>query len=558
MAYIIINSMEGKYLVKRPLEVFLPLTAGIRLSLSSSILIQVAIPPNNQMEGVVEVAHRPTIKKIIKVARDAYVNESVPTLNYGNRSQLRVGVDMDGHKYRSFLLFDLSTLDKGLTFVSAKLNLNAANPIYSIDHIEISTLNKSFDEYGITWDNQPSRLKFIDILEVDKGSEKLIFTLTDVIKEWYLDSRTNNGILLKEFNNSLDKLISLHSKEGGYPPNLEVEYFDPTFGVPKQSTKLISLTVLNKKSSSIPISVNVITYMRDSTVPINMLVKSIRGELWVESRITVNKLPISLTVKQVRSDSIPVEFKVSHLLEDVIPLGMNVTQNSLPTRFNVRAISELLLESKISIRAIPLSLLVSKRDLDVSLNVRTLSEIPIYMSVSKKGIPIEFSVMKPSSIKIEANVLKRKNEYLNVSFSIGRTSIPIEFYYKQGTSIPIEFLLLGKRFNELPLTLSIYKSDYSVVPIEFETQAISDLLISMDVFSRNLDVSMFVLKNKESFKNLEMNVRKFDSLPLELHVTKFKDLLVYMEVKKIWFSDIGIRLVIGGKGKQKRSYVFIM
>jgi len=557
MAYLIINSMEGKYQVSRPSEEFLPLTADIFLTKDKFIPIEFVIPPNNVMEGIVDVFARPTIKKKLSVIRDAYVSEKVPTYNYGNRSQIRVGVDTDGTRFRSFLLFDLSSLEEKLTIISAKLHFNVANPEYTLDHMEISTSNKTFDEYGITWDNQPSRQKLIDVFEIEKNKEALSFTITDVVKEWYQDSRTNNGILLKEFGTSKGSQITLHSKEGGYPPYLEIEYFDPNFGVPRHNSLPMEMTVQKGDEKSIPLEFNVITYKKDEPLPLEMFVKSIRGELWIEGYISVTTLPLHANIKKVQDKPLPLEFIVSFSDESPIPIEFNVTQNSLPIHLNIRAINELVFESRVTVNSIPLQMFISQRSLDVSFHVRGFNEIGLSAQISKQDIPIEFNVAKANYIGISGNIIKRLNDTRDIEFTVGRREIPLEFYLRQGHSIPVELSILARREKTIGLTLNVYKSNSSTRPLEFNTKAISDLLFEMEVNSKYLDLSMVVLRKKEAFRNIELNVRSFEAIPLEFIVTKFKDLPLFMEVQKIWFDDIEIRMIIGRLDK-KRSYVFIM
>ena len=555
--------MRGQYLVKRPLKNEVDFNLTVLKMLNNEIPITLGIKPNNRMRGQFDIFERPRVKQELPPIKDSYVYESAPTFNYGNKSQMRVGVDDSGKRFRSFLLYDLTQLKKNLNIISVKLKLTTSNPSYTIDMFEISTANKDYNELGLTWSNQPSRDKFIDIIEVDKSKEIIEIDVTDIVKEWYANSRINNGFILKEFETALGKMISFYTKESDYPPILEVEYFDPTFGLPRTNYLDFDFTILQNQHNEIPIRLDVITYKRDSDLPFELLPISQIGELYIELRVTNTELPVEVTVQKKLDDNIPLEFSISEsrISEDV-SINMSVSQEQISIEFATKLNKSSEIEITIDVKNenLPIYLNVNKPILPVEFNIfkLTKSEIDIDFSVSQDNLNLELQIIKSDYIPLTMAVISKPDnidQYLPISFSYSQRSLPIQLEVRKFSDLPIEISIPTK--VEKDIELLVIKRLYSEINIDSNIRAVSQIPIEMNIRSRFLDLELINLKRKQTFKNLEVNVRSIEDLPLEVKIRKTSSILVDMRIKKFHLNEIIIKMIVDSDNRIG-AYAFIM
>ncbi len=109
---------------------------------------------------------------------DAFVNDRNRNTNYGSEANLRIGFEASKGTDRSFLIFDLSSINKEIN--SATLSLDHLgshdNPTVSL-FIVGST---GWSENSITWNNQPGTGTQIDSLHVT-NQNRLTFDVTEEV-----------------------------------------------------------------------------------------------------------------------------------------------------------------------------------------------------------------------------------------------------------------------------------------------------------------------------------------------------------------------------------------
>ena len=76
--------------------------------------------------------------------------------NYGSNIELRVGDSYHPRIQRSFMKFDLSGIDSGLTITNAKVHVYVASGGSSLDLGLYAVADDTWTEMGVTWNNQPS------------------------------------------------------------------------------------------------------------------------------------------------------------------------------------------------------------------------------------------------------------------------------------------------------------------------------------------------------------------------------------------------------------------
>ena len=86
---------------------------------------------------------------------DSYVMQNDPEKNYGTETLMWVISKEDRQNRRSFVQFDLSSIQNGSTISSATLSLHVKDAPNASRILEAQRLNAAWSELGITWSDQP-------------------------------------------------------------------------------------------------------------------------------------------------------------------------------------------------------------------------------------------------------------------------------------------------------------------------------------------------------------------------------------------------------------------
>ncbi len=140
------------------------------------------------------------------------ISEGDKNKNYSGQAEMIVGREASEYGYsRTLVKINLPALKKGDIIVNAELNiLNHKLDYYASTtpnmQVNAHRITSAWNYTTVTWNNQPS----FDSVVSDYGIfEKLgstgawrVFNITKDVKQWYEDSTTNHGILLKGANTS--------------------------------------------------------------------------------------------------------------------------------------------------------------------------------------------------------------------------------------------------------------------------------------------------------------------------------------------------------------------
>lgn len=212
----------------------------------------VTVKPFNKMFSTVDIVDSLKITKGLTPLKDAFVREKYPTFNYGSTQDLMAGKNSTYNEvYRTFIDFDLKSISKNVIFTKAELVFYTRDRNYIVPDIELYTVDKHWDEYGVTWANQPNvkpsdeELEEILINNPDyvwtpphlvakhednlKGKTEIRFDLTHVIQKWRNGEILEHGLMLKLSNELIGQYKSFYSRESGIytAPRLLVTYYDP-------------------------------------------------------------------------------------------------------------------------------------------------------------------------------------------------------------------------------------------------------------------------------------------------------------------------------------------
>lgn len=153
---------------------------------------------------------------------DAHVTDGIRAdSNFGSLDTLLARTtNAVGRNARSFLKFDLSSLDCTLTAAQLQMFLNSISLSNSPPIWAYSVQEDSWDEATITWNNQPPAEAPMDSVQMAAAGSTYSFNVTTFV----LQQLGNDGIagFSLRFDAVSNALASFDSREGANPPMLEV------------------------------------------------------------------------------------------------------------------------------------------------------------------------------------------------------------------------------------------------------------------------------------------------------------------------------------------------
>ncbi|CAA6678838.1 MULTISPECIES: DNRLRE domain-containing protein [unclassified Lentimonas] len=155
----------------------------------------------------------------VDVAEDTYSKSSSATTNFGTRAYIEVRTQASNSFSRnSFVKFSVPTVNG--TIQDVKLFL------YSLDEgdaLEVYSVDSTWDEGALTWDNQPTAGALVGSFDPEVG----IYSGLDVTSAVSADSTVS--FMIKEVGDSVGQLGSREGSQGAF---LEVTYVEPPANLP--------------------------------------------------------------------------------------------------------------------------------------------------------------------------------------------------------------------------------------------------------------------------------------------------------------------------------------
>ncbi len=148
---------------------------------------------------------------------DAYVEKENPNSNYGSETTLRVGHELSHGTDRSYLKFDLSSLN-GKTITSAKLSIFAMPEQGEIAKLNFVS-NNNWNEESINWNNKPSETNLVES-KIITSSGRYEFNIL-----FYVQTSQVSFVLIEDGENDL---IMFASKEYN-PDNINSPYLEVVY-----------------------------------------------------------------------------------------------------------------------------------------------------------------------------------------------------------------------------------------------------------------------------------------------------------------------------------------
>ena len=147
---------------------------------------------------------------------DAYVSTASPDTNYGTTGTLpTIGQDGAGKIRRALFEFDvLSAVPGGATIHNATLVTNAYDDRYTKD-ARVYRVAEVWDEATVTWNNQPTFVTTGSAAPTITGPGYIYANVTSIVA-WQCANSSNNGMLMKQFDEATKGSWDLYSCESAY------------------------------------------------------------------------------------------------------------------------------------------------------------------------------------------------------------------------------------------------------------------------------------------------------------------------------------------------------
>ncbi len=133
-----------------------------------------------------------------------------------------------GDDYRSLLQFSLGSIPKGRRILSARLQLTIYRneiPYGSSIYASLRRILQSWQEFGVTWNNQPGSTSVFSfrISSARSPGSTISLNVTSLVRRWYSVQSSNLGIMLRG-NENRNSLVGFYSGESNRAPKMIVNY----------------------------------------------------------------------------------------------------------------------------------------------------------------------------------------------------------------------------------------------------------------------------------------------------------------------------------------------
>ncbi|RAI85697.1 concanavalin A-like lectin/glucanase superfamily protein [Paenibacillus pabuli] len=213
----------------------IPTALDIKFRGKSGLKAKVGVSYTGRMKAIVDVTPPKRTTHFATAVKDAYVREGIPTLNYGAEASLVIGSKVSGgDRFRTLLGFDISQVPQhqDVESVVLKLHYSPSSPAPTKKYRVLVT--KDFDEYGVTWKNQPSVIREVTLdsnnYAVNSQEHFITFDITEYVNDAYLTRNTDLRFYVVSMDETEGGETWYFSRESGkeVTPKVEVTYFDST------------------------------------------------------------------------------------------------------------------------------------------------------------------------------------------------------------------------------------------------------------------------------------------------------------------------------------------
>jgi hypothetical protein len=580
---------------------------------NNDLTATVNIRPINKMYGKIEIDTPPIINYTNNAVQDTFIRKNVPTLNYGHSNDMYVGEDYNSDIFRSLLKFNVSDFPSSAYILSAKIVLTSFTIDYFSSDLELYEATSTWNEYGVTYNSQPTLGKLLSTVTTDETGEITTqFDITSIINDYLQGKVAKSGFIIKSKDETNGLQKRFYTREGLYPPQIQIEYFDTK--VLSLGSSLLNANVVvqnnDKKDLNATITIPRYDYNSDLNCKVN-----VRNTTYIWAKVNVSKGDIysKIIVRNNKESDISSIIYVRNYDENQILGQVVINQPDLQSNVIIRRYDENDLNANVivnrnencdinatvSVRLYNNSNLLSKVSVsnpyinsivNVSLSGDLISTVTVSNNIIV-DLKSKVLVMYTKDLNSEINVTQVSDLKAKVSIQNGGFN---DLYSK--IVIPsmkdLSSILNVTQINDLSATITVQnnkisdisskinvtnvsninsivnvtnKKDLSAkicVPADNNLNAIitimqiNDILATVKINSGNIEAKVVVRNNKESDINANIIVLPASNLKARVKITKFKDINAKIIVRQPDVNDMSAIVII--HNKNAIGYVFIM
>ncbi|MGG4105134.1 discoidin domain-containing protein [Paenibacillus lautus] len=477
------NRLNGVVKITPSYNYDLPSSLGV--AAVSDLSSNIKIPFYNRMQGVVDIQPPPRITMGLNPTQDAFVREGVPTLNYGIDQSMLVGYSSSYDElYRSTLQFDLSSVPTGQVITKANLYLFSNKTGAQGVKVGVYEYGEPWTERGITWKNHVDSNILITSNEFENGKQYIQFDLLDLVKDWYTDQKTNNGLLVKMLDESIQDQFQFYTREsaGLVKPVLEIEYYNPVIDSFVDTTLVSNLFIPYHKD--LKSSVRVPFYNVPNSLKSQIKVKD-KDSIWGNLFVNQKTMFASITVRQNRDEDLAssvtvVQTEIKEITGNIFVIRENLLGNIVVPYMN---------------------------DINSSINIRRTddSDLPSNMFVSNGTTTGNIVVPYRTEIMSSIKILGSGESELKSNLFVSRGTIRGNIEVVKSSMLP-SFINVRRTDNKSINTKIIIPSR-SDIPTKLSVLKNSDIIGNIKIYSGDLRCSIFVPYHEDSEITSSINVR---------------------------------------------------
>ncbi|QJI52470.1 hypothetical protein [Psychrobacillus phage Perkons] len=514
-----------------------------------NILTEIEVVSHNKMWALYEVQEPPRITEILSPMKDAYTREKTgyQAINYGGNNSLIVG-RYDGDIYRSYIEFDFNEWNQQYVIIDSKLRLYYSGLISAGAKIELLTVNKQWQELGITHLNRPSPINLIVDEYTNNAVEKYLeFEFTQITIDWIQQYAENFGFVVRVINESIDGLITFKARESYTPPELLITYYDARIYSTGRKQIPTEIFVWNAGGINADTEITVGSVIsgsnRNTEIYIHRKEVSVPSD--IDTEVTVTKPTIDTEIEISTTDYDAISTQITIRSEpQYLPINTDivVTRKKINMDIYVKFRCDVLTQIEV----------IRSEDEDV------LTEI----SVTRGHVNTEVSVKYRSDIETEMIVQRNEDECIPTELSVTRDFINTELYvnYRNDIETEIEVQGFGEDLiltevvvNRDKVDTEIYVKyiDYIDTEITIQKHDLTDIPTEVVVNRDKVDTEIYV--KYIDYIDTEITIQKHDltDIPTEVSVTRDK-IDTEIIIRAIAEDGIDTKLNIRALGSDER------
>lgn len=494
----------------------------------NNVPAEIYIRPHNRMWGLYEVQEPPKITDIFNPVQDSFTRSKsqYQSINYGGNNSLPIG-RTDDDIYRSFIQFSFANWNPSYVIIESKLRLYYSGLIPQGAKIELFTVNKQWQEYGITDLNRPSPTSLI-VDEYTNNSTKMYveFEFTDVIVDWIKQNVSNYGFMIRLANESVDSIVTFRARESTRPPELLITYYDARIYSTGRSQVPVEIFVWNTGNSDTLTEIEVGSVIDNSDVLTEIYVhrREVPVESEYETEITVTK-PYIYT-----------EVTVSINDESDVFTELVVRSETMHDRRDIEII--------ISKPAVDAELYVKHQNsthAEITVQRNEDSDKPTEIAVSRESADVELYVKYANSIESEITVQRVPDDDKETEIAVTRETVDAEIYVKHKNDTATEITVQRDGSSSIDVEIAVSRPDVwtEIMPRVFDesdrdaeiyVRAINDSSKLTEIAVTRDAVLVEITVVESSDIETEIYVKHTDDVLTEITITVFDDILTEIDV----------------------------